>query len=94
MTTQDTLTNHASGAAVPAPTTTGTAAPADPLAALRAAGITEAQIGQLMRALASNGGGKVPRECACGCKAWTKGGRYRPGHDAKHMSQVLRGLRA
>lgn len=26
---------------------------------------------------------KVPKECECGCGEWTKGGRFRPGHDAR-----------
>lgn len=31
---------------------------------------------------------KNPRECECGCGEMTKGGRFRPGHDAKfHAAQ-------
>jgi hypothetical protein len=28
----------------------------------------------------------VPKECLCGCGGMTKGGRFRPGHDAKYYS--------
>lgn len=97
----DTIVTTLTGTEQPSlPTTTeqtltpDTHAVADPLAALRAQGVSDAQINQLIKALASRGGGKVARECACGCKMLTKGGKYRPGHDAKHMSQILRGMRA
>lgn len=33
---------------------------------------------------------KQPRKCACGCGEMTKGGTYRPGHDSKHTSALLR----
>jgi hypothetical protein len=26
--------------------------------------------------------------CACGCKERTRGGKYRPGHDARHHAQL------
>jgi hypothetical protein len=29
-----------------------------------------------------------PRECACGCGEMTKGGTYRPGHDARHHAAL------
>lgn len=29
-----------------------------------------------------------PRECACGCGEMTKGGVYRPGHDARHHAAL------
>lgn len=31
---------------------------------------------------------KDPRACECGCGENTKGGRYRPGHDAKHHARL------
>lgn len=34
------------------------------------------------------------RHCACGCDGVTKGGRYRVGHDARHLSQLVRSARA
>lgn len=34
------------------------------------------------------------RECGCGCDGWTKGGRYLPGHDARHLARLLRYVRA
>lgn len=34
--------------------------------------------------------GKTPRKCACGCGEMTKGGLWRPGHDAKYQS-ILKG---
>lgn len=33
---------------------------------------------------------KEPRQCECGCGEMTKGGRFRPGHDAKLHSKQLR----
>lgn len=30
--------------------------------------------------------GKTPQKCLCGCGEMTKGGRFRPGHDAKYHS--------
>ncbi len=32
---------------------------------------------------------KIPA-CLCGCGGNTKGGRYLPGHDAKHKSALIR----
>jgi hypothetical protein len=32
----------------------------------------------------------VTRQCACGCGGMTKGGVYRPGHDSKHASALLK----
>lgn len=29
-----------------------------------------------------------PHECACGCGEMTKGGTYRPGHDARHHAAL------
>jgi hypothetical protein len=29
-----------------------------------------------------------PRECSCGCGEMTKGGAYRPGHDARHHAAL------
>ena len=34
-----------------------------------------------------------PRECACGCGGMTKGGRFLPGHDAKHKGNLIRTVR-
>lgn len=34
------------------------------------------------------------RHCACGCDGVTKGGRYQPGHDARHLAQLVRFARA
>ena len=31
---------------------------------------------------------KTPQDCACGCGEQTKGGRFRPGHDAKLASRL------
>jgi len=63
-------------------------------AAMKAAGLSDAQIRIAIAALSSKGGGKsVPKECKCGCGEMTKGGTYRPGHDAKHMSAVLKAAR-
>ena len=30
-----------------------------------------------------------PRKCACGCGAMTRGGDFRPGHDARTLSAVI-----
>lgn len=38
--------------------------------------------------LASKKPGSVGSPCLCGCKGMTKGGRYLPGHDARHHSQL------
>lgn len=32
--------------------------------------------------------------CGCGCGGATKGGRYRSGHDARHLAQLVRYARA
>ena len=35
-----------------------------------------------------------PRNCSCGCRATLTGkGRYLPGHDAKHVSNLARAYR-
>lgn len=34
---------------------------------------------------------KQPRPCGCGCGSETNGGLFRPGHDAKLVSQALLG---
>lgn len=33
---------------------------------------------------------KEPKACECGCGGQTKGGRYLPGHDAKHHSRIAK----
>lgn len=33
---------------------------------------------------------KPSRACECGCGEMTKGGRYRPGHDARHHAKLKR----
>lgn len=35
-------------------------------------------------------GNSQPRGCACGCDEVTKGGEFRPGHDAKLRGQFLK----
>jgi hypothetical protein len=37
---------------------------------------------------------KAPRECACGCGGFTKGGTWLPGHDAKALSAMLAEIRS
>lgn len=32
----------------------------------------------------------ISRPCACGCGEYTKGGEFRPGHDAKLRSKYLK----
>jgi hypothetical protein len=32
---------------------------------------------------------KKPRECACGCKQLTAGGKYLPGHDSKTLGAIV-----
>ncbi len=34
------------------------------------------------------------RECACGCGGMTRGGRYSPGHDSRHLTRLVREVRA
>lgn len=34
------------------------------------------------------------RRCSCGCGDWTKGGRYLPGHDARHLARLVKYIRA
>jgi hypothetical protein len=34
---------------------------------------------------------RQPRPCLCGCGSMTRGGRFRPGHDAK-LSQFIHRL--
>ena len=31
----------------------------------------------------------VPKPCACGCGAMTRGGAFLPGHDAKTLSAII-----
>lgn len=31
---------------------------------------------------------KQPKPCKCGCGEWTKGGTFRPGHDARYYAQL------
>ncbi len=33
---------------------------------------------------------RVAKECDCGCKEMTLGGNYRPGHDARHKSALVK----
>ena len=33
---------------------------------------------------------KAGRECKCGCKEMTKGGLFRPGHDARYHSRIAK----
>lgn len=30
------------------------------------------------------------KQCECGCGNFTRGGRYQPGHDARHVNQLVR----
>lgn len=32
---------------------------------------------------------KEPTKCECGCGTDTKGGKFNPGHDAKHKSNLI-----
>lgn len=36
---------------------------------------------------------RQPQACTCGCGEETKGGRYKPGHDARHKGALLTKLR-
>lgn len=36
----------------------------------------------------------APRDCHCGCGEQTGGGMYRPGHDARHVSQLTARVKA
>lgn len=36
---------------------------------------------------------RQPRTCECGCSEQTKGGRFKPGHDARLKGQLLAKLR-
>lgn len=38
----------------------------------------------------ANGKVKIFPACLCGCGAVTKGGRFIPGHDARHHGNLLR----
>lgn len=31
----------------------------------------------------------TPKDCACGCGGTTRGGTFRPGHDAKLLSAMI-----
>lgn len=61
--------------------------------ALKANGMSDALIATMQHHLAAKSNGKVARECRCGCGGTTKGGIYRPGHDAKHLSATLKAMR-
>ena len=37
---------------------------------------------------------KTPQSCGCGCGGQTKGGRYLPGHDAKHKGILIKKAKA
>jgi len=62
---------------------------------MAARGLSAAQIEVALDCLARNPFGspksssRVPRVCACGCDGLTRGGKFRPGHDAKLLSKVL-----
>ncbi|WP_454175063.1 hypothetical protein [Gordonia sputi] len=43
---------------------------------------------------AKRSGKKAPAACACGCSEVTSGGRYRPGHDARHAGNLVRAVLA
>jgi hypothetical protein len=48
-----------------------------------------------LRALKPAGKSKAePRACACGCGEMTNGGLFRPGHDAKLRSRLLKAIDA
>jgi hypothetical protein len=48
-----------------------------------------------LRALKPAGKAKAePRECECGCGEMTNGGLFRPGHDAKLRSRLLKAIDA
>jgi hypothetical protein len=36
--------------------------------------------------------GRTPRPCLCGCGQTTRGGRFKPGHDARLHSELKRNL--
>lgn len=38
--------------------------------------------------------GRTPQDCRCSCGKKTSGGNYAQGHDAKHVSQVVKKLLA
>lgn len=42
----------------------------------------------------SGGSTAQKRPCTCGCGETTGGGLYRPGHDARHVSQLVRRVKA
>lgn len=70
-------------------TTLNTAA----ITALKANGMSDAMIAIMQSHLNGKSNGKVARECRCGCGGFTKGGIYKPGHDAKHLSATLKAMR-
>lgn len=37
-----------------------------------------------------NGGMSTPNTCVCGCGGTTKGGKFLPGHDARHKSNLIK----
>ena len=43
---------------------------------------------------ASRAKGRTPQSCRCSCGKKTSGGNYAQGHDAKHVSQVVKNLLA
>lgn len=59
----------------------------DPMAAIRARALALASKPTTTKA-------RTPKPCACGCGLWTRGGNFRPGHDAKVLSRMLAEQRA
>ena len=60
--------------------------------ALEEQGLTPAQVELALKLMSKPGRG--PKPCKCGCGGMTKGGMYKPGHDAKHLSATLAEMRA
>lgn len=60
----------------------------DPMAALRARAL------EMIATTPTGRKAKTPRKCGCGCGLMTKGGIWRPGHDAKALSAMLMEMRA
>jgi hypothetical protein len=55
---------------------------------------TKGERKQAAEAIAAKPKRGEPRPCECECGALTKGGRFRPGHDAKLASRLLAAKRA
>lgn len=47
-----------------------------------------------IRARVQHAAKSTGRACACGCDGRTRGGRYLPGHDARHIGQLVKYIRA